>query len=101
MKEACGRFRWKLTSLSPLVVTASRFRYQDLRGLTRNFSAAVPEINSQVHLTSAAVNGLPSCHLMPSRNLNVSSLPSSLHDQLEARSATIDSRRFCGSCWSN
>jgi hypothetical protein len=31
-----------------------------------------------VHLTSAAVNGLPSCHLMPWRSLKVSRvLPSS------------------------
>src|SRR5438067_7743827 len=54
-----------------------------------------------VHLTSAAVNGLPSCHLTPSRSLKVSSFPSSLHDQLEARSETIELRVFCGTCWSN
>src|SRR5438067_12405083 len=54
-----------------------------------------------VHLTSAAVNGLPSCHLTPSRSLKVSSFPSSLHDQLVARSGTIDSTRFCATCWSN
>ena len=35
-----------------------------------------------MHLTSSAVNGLPSCHLTPSRNLKVSSVPSSLHAQL-------------------
>src|SRR5437016_210279 len=67
----------------------------------RNFSAAVPLTRSQVHLTSLAVNGLPSCHLMPGRSLKVSSLPSSLHDQLEARSGTIEFRLFCGTCWSN
>src|SRR5262249_9354776 len=66
-----------------------------------NFSADWPLISSQVHLTSRAVKGLPSCHLTPGRNLKVSSLPSSLHDQLRARSGTIDSRLFCGTCWSN
>src|SRR5271157_3984721 len=101
MNEFCDRFRRNVTSSSPFVTTSSRLRYQALRGLTRNFSAAVPLIRSQVHLTSLAVNGLPSCHLTPGRNLKVSSLPSSLHDQLRARSGTIDSRLFCGTCWSN
>src|SRR5215470_19149959 len=101
MNEVCGRFRRKVTSRSPFGITSSRLRYQDLRGLTRNFSADFPVIRSQVHLTSAAVNGLPSCHLTPSRNLKVSSFPSSLHDQLEARSGTIELRVFCGTCWSN
>src|SRR4029077_20664152 len=82
-------------------ITSSRLRYQALRGLMRNFSGAVPAIRSQVHLTSRAVNGLPSCHLMPGRSLKVSSLPSSLCDQLEARSGTIEFRLFCGTCWSN
>src|ERR1700757_4454773 len=82
-------------------MTSSRLRYQDLRGLTRNFSVDLPVIRSQVHLTSAAVNGLPSCHLTPSRSLKVSSFPSSLHDQLEAKSETIELRVFCGTCWSN
>src|SRR6266478_2059950 len=50
---------------------------------------------SQVHLTSLAVKGLPSCHLTPSRSGKVSSVPSSLHDQLTARSGTIDSMLFC------
>ena len=45
----------------PRLVISSRLRYQDLRGLTRNFSAVFPASASQVHLTSAAVNGLPSC----------------------------------------
>ena len=34
-----------------------------------------------VHLTSAAVNGLPSCHLTPRRSGKVSSVPSSFHAQ--------------------
>ena len=46
-----------------VVVTESRLRYQDLRGLTRSFSVAFPSSRSQVHFTSAAVKGLPSCHL--------------------------------------
>ena len=54
-----------------------------------------------MHLTSAAVNGLPSCHLTPWRSGNVSSVPSSFHDQLVARSGTIDCRLFCATCWSN
>src|ERR1700745_596968 len=101
MNEVCGRLRRNVTSRSPFAVTSSRLRYQDLRGLTRNFSGAVPAIRSQVHLTSLAVNGLPSCHLAPGRSLNVRSLPCSLHDQLEARSGTIEFRLFCGTCWSN
>src|SRR5205085_12295153 len=75
--------------------------YHALRGLTRSLSAAVPAISSQVHLTSLAVNGLPSCHLTPWRNLKVSSLPSSLQAQLSARSGTTDARLFCFTCWSN
>src|SRR6201998_331414 len=101
INEVCGRFRRKVTSLSPLGMTSSRLRYQDLRGLTRNFSVDLPVIRSQVHLTSAAVDGLPSCNLTPSRSLKVSSFPSSLHDQLEARSETIELRVLCGTCWSN
>src|SRR4029077_20500039 len=62
----------------------------------RNFSAELPASRSQVHLTSLAVNGLPSCHFTPWRNGKVSSVPSSLHDQLAAKSDTIDCRLFCG-----
>src|SRR5205085_10617940 len=63
-----------------------------MRGLSRSLSSPSPRSRSQVHLTSLAVNGLPSCHLTPARNLNVSRVLSSLHDQLSARSGTID-------CW--
>src|SRR4030081_737401 len=76
---------------------SSRLRYQALRGLSRSFSLPLPISMSQVHLTSAAVNGLPSCHLTPWRSLNVSSVPSRLDDQLGARSGTIELRLFCGS----
>ena len=56
----------------------------------RSFSLDLPCSRSQVHLTSLAVNGLPSCHLTPWRNGKVSSVPSSLHDQPVARSGTIE-----------
>src|SRR5215472_11795002 len=78
----------------------SRLRYQVLRGLTRSFSLAFPVNRSQVHLTSAAVNGFPSCHLTPWRRLKVRSLPSSLQAQEVARSATIDLGLACSTCWS-
>src|SRR5216683_7088975 len=74
----------------------SRLAYQDFRGLTRSFSLALPCKRSKVHLTSADVNGFPSCHLTPSRSGNVNSVPSSFHAQLVARSGTIDFRVFCG-----
>src|SRR5215468_6574678 len=78
------------------MVTSWRFRYQDLRGLRRSLSSDFPVSRSQVHLTSLAVNGWPSCHLTPWRSGKVSSVPSSLHDQLTARSGTIDCIVFCG-----
>ncbi len=68
--------------------------------MTRSFSLALPVRRSQVHLTSAAVNGLPSCHLTPWRSGKVSSVPSSFHDQLVARSGMIDCRLACATCWS-
>src|ERR1700752_4634992 len=61
----------------------------------RSFSLALPLKRSQVHLTSLAVKGLPSCHLTPWRSGKVSSVPSSFHDQLVARSGTIDCRLLC------
>src|SRR5208337_227122 len=79
----------------------SKLLYQDLRGLTRSFSLDLPTIRFQVHLTSAAVNGWPSCHLTPCRSGKVSSVPSSFHDQPVARSGTIELRLFCFTCWSN
>src|SRR5438552_15743923 len=47
--------------------------HQPLRGLIRSLSSVLPCSRSKVHLTSLAVNGLPSCHLTPERNLKVSS----------------------------
>src|SRR6266481_3181419 len=78
------------------MATSSRFVYQGLRGLMRNFSLDLPVSISQVHFTSLAVNGWPSCHLIPWRSGKVSSVPSSFHDQPVARSGTIDCRLFCG-----
>src|SRR6202030_1574863 len=86
---------------SPSVVTSLRLIHQASRALTRSFSLDLPCTRSKVHFTSAAVKGLPSCHLTPSRNLKVSSVPSSLHDQLSARSGTIDCKLFCFTFGSN
>jgi hypothetical protein len=61
----------------------------------RSFSLVLPARRSQVHLTSLAVNGLPSCHLTPWRNGKVSSVSSSLSVQPVARSGTIAFRLFC------
>jgi hypothetical protein len=82
-----------------LAITSSRLLYQDLRGLRRSFSADLPVSKSQVHLTSRAVNGLPSCHPTPGRNGRVSWVPSSFHDQPVARSGTIDPILFCATSW--
>ena len=61
---------------------------------------AVPSNSSQVHFTSADVKGFPSCHLTPCRSGNFSSVPSSFHDQLVARSGMIEDGLFCATCWS-
>jgi hypothetical protein len=67
----------------------------------RNFSGPRSISVSQVHFTSLAVNGLPSCHLTPWRSGKISWVPSSLHDQPVARSGTIEATLFCATCWSN
>src|ERR1700756_2727187 len=82
------------------MVIRSRFLYQDLRGLTRSFSLDLPVSMSQVHWTSLAVKGLPSCQVTPWCSGKVSSVPSSFQDHPVARSGTIDSRLFCLTCWS-
>ncbi len=97
----CGDLRLNTASRSPLTVTLSTLAYQPLRKLTLKFSGAVPARRSQVHFTSAAVNGLPSCQLTPLRSAKVSFLPSSLHVHFSARSGTMSSRLFCRLCWSN
>src|SRR5256885_5643134 len=88
-------------SKSPLVVTFSTLAYQPLRKLTLKLSLAVPASSSKVHLTSAAVNGLPSCHFTPSRSAKVRVLPSSLQVHLVARSGVMPSRLFCRALGSN
>src|ERR1700730_12438277 len=88
-KAGWSRSRRKMTSQSPLVDTSARLRYHDLRGLTRSLLFALPSSRSQVHLTSAAVNGLPSCHLTPWRNAKVSSVPSSIAPELDRMRAHI------------
>src|SRR5665213_439476 len=98
--DGCGRDRCNVTSSSPLTVTSVTFAYQSLRGFLRNLSFDFSWIRSKVHLTSAAENGLPSCHLTPCRSLKVSSLLSLLQAQLVASSGTIVSMLFCGLCWS-
>src|SRR5215831_10413553 len=94
MKAGCGLFKWNVTVLS-VVLTESRLRYQDLRGLVRSLSSLLPRIRSQVHLTSAAVKGLPSCQLTPCRSSKVSAVISEFHDHLVAKSGSIVSIRFC------
>src|SRR5205809_8032908 len=91
----CGRLSWTVTSLAPLGTTSATLSYQLLRGFLRNEALARPISMSNVHFTSAAVNGLPSCHFTPSCSLNVSFVLSALHDQLVARSGTIVSMLFC------
>ena len=102
--DGCGRPRLKVTSLSPLVVTSLRLMYQTLRGFLRmmsSFSSPLPISASQVHFTSALVNGLPSCHFTPWRSLKVSLVLSSFHAQLSARSGTMWSGLLTFSLGSN
>src|SRR5262249_34843410 len=91
----CDRLRWKLTAKSPSTFTSLTLEYQPSRGFLRSPSLALPVSRSIVHLTSLAVNGLPSCHFTPSRSLNLSSVLSSFHDHSVASSGTIDSTLFC------
>src|SRR5476651_2668150 len=79
------------------------FWYQILRGLLRMKSAlsSAPSTASNVHFTSFAVNGLPSCHFTPGCSLKVSLVLLSSHDQLSARSGTILSALFTFALGSN
>src|SRR4029078_6764480 len=96
--EGCGRFRWMVASRSPLVVISVTFSHQSLRGFLRNLSSPLPCNRSNVHFTSFAVNGFPSCHLTPECSLKVSARLSALHDQLSARSGLIVPMLFWGLC---
>src|SRR6478736_7933909 len=95
--DGCGRPRVKVTSVSLPTVTSFRLSYQTLRGFLRMmsaFSSPLPISASQVHFTSLAENGFPSCHFTPWRSLKVSLVSSGFHDQLSARSGTIVSGLF-------
>src|SRR6478752_530478 len=98
MKAGCGRFSRNTTSSSALTTTSARLPYHVLRGLTRRVSPlmALPCSRSKVHLTSLALNGLPSCHFTPGRSLNDSDVRGSSHDQVVARSGTIDASPLGG-----
>src|SRR3979490_3619143 len=99
-RGGCGRLRLKVPPFSPLRLTSLTFSYQSLRGFLRKVACDTPRSMSQVHLTSLAVKGWPSCHLTPSRNRKVSWVLSAFQDQLVASSGTMVSRLFCGLCWS-
>ena len=71
------------------------------RGFLRKSSGSLPVSLFQVHCTSLAVNGLPSCHLTPWRSLNVSLVLVASQAQLSARSGTMVSIVLSGFCWSN
>src|SRR3954454_14918579 len=61
--------------------------YQTFRGLRlKSWVSVLPISIRQVHCTSLAVNGWPSCHFTPCRSLNVSLVLVESHDQLSARS---------------
>src|SRR5262245_14086796 len=82
------------------MVTSCRLIHHTERGLLRNSSACLPLSLSQVHCTSLAVNGRPSCHLTPVRSLTVSLVRDSSHAQLSASSGTMVSRPLRGLDWS-
>ena len=87
-------------SWSPLTATSLTFCHQMARGFLRKSSASLPASLFQVHCTSLAVNGLPSCHMTPRRNLNVSLVLAASQAQLSARSGTIVSGVLSFFCWS-
>src|SRR5580704_10259419 len=79
------------------MLTSCSFPYQTLRGLRwKSALSPLPISIRQVHCTSLAVNGLPSCQTTPCRSLKVSLVLVESHDQLSARSGTTVSRLSCG-----
>src|SRR3954451_2476091 len=75
------------------MLTSCSLEYQTRRGLRRkSCTSPLPISIRQVHCTSFAVNGLPSCHLTPCRNLKVSLVLVGSHAQLSARSGMTVSR---------
>jgi len=80
----------RVTAQPPISSPARPSGASGFAGIDPELLAGCTISKSQVHLTSCAVNGLPSCHLTPCRSGKVSAGPSSFHDQLVARSGTID-----------
>src|SRR3981081_3194997 len=75
------------------MLTSRSFVYQTLRGLRlKSWVSLLPISIRQVHCTSLAVNGAPSCHFTPCRNLKVSLVLVESQDQLSARSGMTVSR---------
>src|ERR1700722_2481868 len=84
------------------MLTSCNLPYQTLRGLRwKSWVSPLPISIRQVHCTSLAVNGLPSCHMTPCRSLKVSLVLVASHDQLSARSGITVSRLSCALCGSN
>src|ERR1700752_3754195 len=78
------------------------FVYQTFRGLRLKSCVSVFPISiRQVHCTSFAVNGWPSCHFTPWRSLKVSFVLVESQDQLSARSGMTVARLSCGLAGSN
>src|SRR6478735_7945329 len=78
------------------------FVYQTFRGLRlKSCVSALPISIRQVHCTSLAVNGWPSCHFTPWCSLNVNLVLVWSHDQLSARSGITVSRLSCDLAGSN
>src|SRR5436190_18247945 len=76
--------------------------YQTLRGLRlKSWVSPLPMSIRQVHCTSLAVNGWPSCHFTPWRSLKVSLVLVWSQDQLSARSGITVSSLSCGLAGSN
>src|SRR5262245_2149160 len=100
--DGCGRLRTKVTSWSPLGVTSLTFCHHTARGLRRKSSSVSLPVNLfQVHCTSLAVYGRPSCHLTPWRSLKVILVFVGSQAQLSARSGTIVSGELTFLLWSN
>src|SRR5260370_42542678 len=75
------------------MVPSCSFVYQIRRGFRwKSATSLLPISIRQVHCTSLAVNGWPSCHFTPCLSLNVSLVLVESHDQLSARSGITVSR---------
>src|SRR5258706_15769756 len=80
ISAGAGALNLTMTVESSGVSTAVTFAY-----VVRPRGCSTFQTCSSENLTSADVNGCPSCHVTPLRNLNVTVLPSALVDQLSAR----------------